>query len=659
MAARRLYFFVLICAISSFLWAAPAPAPQTVQETFFHTAPWYTLDKDAGETIRRLFDSASMQGSTFAWGGYNAGTGHAVAIDNQTITGEPGQRSRLTFNQSANTSGSFAYTRFDTTSADFNSGAGVPSLVVDATKDDSRIELDVLPGGGEQVAMLIRDNAGWWQSSAKTMPTVTSEPPQTVSYVLSGANAVTWTRVNTGTGGNTDIDQVDNGGEGPLALLSAGAPNMAAIEGMGVVVVTGGPGNTTLSFEGMRLIGNGGTTPPPPTDKTIMRLHAPAWRNIGGQSAQEVAKKFTIIYGHLSPTPFHQGNPDAKCVKYYLGPYVGNYLKDKFLTERPGALARDAQGNPIKARDWANWLIVPDNEEWIEYHIQDLQKFFTNNPGWDGIFEDSMGTAPIEGNYLLADPINPNTGKVYTKKEWLEAEQVMLQRVRQALPAGKLLTMNGLANSSRYWTTPETNSPRMLLPYVDSAMAEMIWRGPEESLTAWPSLSEWNSTINMIKDVDSRGVIGCWWTKMWGDGNTSNDEPNAATLIPQWRRLTLASTLLAAGPKTYYNFDTEKNDNNAAEPFPEYNAPLGWATGVMTQLNVANVYGRPFSGGLVLVNPTGSTANNVTIPWTQWKNKNLLSAGEGTKTYKEPFTIPAHTGLILTGQSAAADWKRY
>jgi len=69
--------------------------------------------------------------------------------------------------------------------------------------------------------------------------------------------------------------------------------------------------------------------------------------------------------------------------------------------------------------------------------------------------------------------------------------------------------------------------------------------------------------------------MGFWWTKCWTDGNTSKHEPGADRLVPQWCRFALASYLLAASPRSYCNFDTEKNDqpkSNAAEYFTEYDA---------------------------------------------------------------------------------------
>ncbi|MCX7012401.1 MAG: putative glycoside hydrolase [Candidatus Sumerlaeota bacterium] len=375
---------------------------------------------------------------------------------------------------------------------------------------------------------------------------------------------------------------------------------------------------------------------------TRFRLFAPAWRLIGEQKPQDVAKKFTVIYGNLPPAPFHEGNPRCQCIKYILGPYVGEYLTK---TLPPECLAHDAEGKIIKARSFANWLVVPDNPKWLEHEAQEVPKLM--NSEFDGLFVDSMGTAPVETNYLFAKPINPNTGRLYTKAEWMAAECVMLETIAKAMPKGKLLTLNGLGRGERYWAEPEGESPRCLLKYVDGAMSELIWRQPNSPLTAWPTVDQWMGEIRMVQDVDKRGLMGFWWTKCWSDGNTSDNEPNADKLVPQWRRFAMGSVLLAAGPRAYFNFDTVKNDkpkSNAAEYFAEYDAPLGDATGPMEQVGQTGVYLRRFTNGLVVVNPTDAPANNIPIPAGAYK-----SWGED-RTVGSPLTIAPHTGLILTLQ---------
>lgn len=360
-----------------------------------------------------------------------------------------------------------------------------------------------------------------------------------------------------------------------------------------------------------------------------LRLFAPAWREIGTQTPRDVARKFTIIFGHLPPGPFHGGNPEAKCIKYTLGPYVA---KDMLKALPAQAFVHDPAGQVPKARDFANWLIVPDNPAWLAYQQQLVRKLM--NSDFDGLFVDSLGTAPVDGNYLLSEPVNPNTGGRYTKAEWIAAEVKMLEATVAAMPGGKVIFMNGLGPGTRYWTEPERNSPRPLLRYVQGAMSESIWRAAKAPLDAWPTPEKWMLDVRMVQDVERRGLAGFWWTKCWSDGNTSWNEPDARTLVPQWRRFALASYLLAAGPHSYFNFDTVKNDkpkSNAAEYFPEYDIPIGWATSEMRKAT-GGVYWRAFSNGIVIVNPTAAAVSGLRLPGRA-----------------KPVSIAAHTGLILAG----------
>ncbi len=395
-----------------------------------------------------------------------------------------------------------------------------------------------------------------------------------------------------------------------------------------------------------------------------LRLCAPAWRNIGSLTPQEAAKKFTAIVHNdvIKPADLHAGNPKCISMKYFLGPYTAQ--KEMEALKDTGAMAKDKDGNVVKAKDWQNWLVVPDSEAWIKHVTGICKKAF--DLGYDGVFTDSMGTAPIESNYVLTKAINPNTGKEYTKSEWLAAESKMAAEIRKAIPKDKILTMNGLARGTRYWTEPIEASPRILLENYDGAMSEQIWREPRAKLTDWPSIEEWMSEIRMIQDVQKRGLMGYWWTKCWTDGNTSNNEPNANVLVPQWRRFTLGSYLLAAGPDSYYNFDTMKNDkpSNAAEYYSEYDAPLGAATGEMTQVAETGVYYRLFENGLVVVNPTDKDVDKVSIPetagktfvsWGVYKKGASMPASNMVRgqadefeTLQLPSSVNAHTGLILT-----------
>lgn len=382
--------------------------------------------------------------------------------------------------------------------------------------------------------------------------------------------------------------------------------------------------------------------------QTELRLFTPAWRKIGEQTPQNVAKRFTIIMGHLPPAPFHEGNPDAKCLKYILGPYVDKEELGLMEKKSPTALAHDAQGGVVKASDWVNWLVAPDDPAWLAYVGKRTAELM--NSDFDGLFVDSMGTAPIAEHYTKTLALNPNTRKPYTKSEWLAAENVMLGAIRRALPPGKLLTLNGLGPGIRYWTEPEAASPRVLLSQVQGAMSERIWRDPPQALDRWPTVEHWLLDVRMVQDVERRGLMGFWWTKCWTTHGTSRNEPNADVLIPQWLRFSLASYLLAAGPHSYFNFDTDRDDkpkSNAAEYFPEYDTPIGYATSEMLPLADTGAYVRRFSNGVVLVNPTDKAIPSVKLLWPELASVKLVSSGEN-RTVSGEFELRAHTGLLLT-----------
>lgn len=378
----------------------------------------------------------------------------------------------------------------------------------------------------------------------------------------------------------------------------------------------------------------------PATDDVRLHLFAPAWRGIGDRDPATVAKKFAIIYLRADPAPFHRGDPGVKCIVYSLGPYVN---KAELQTLPPAALAHDAAGGFVKARDWPNWLVAPDNPKLQEYERGLVLKLMAG--GYDGLFVDSLGTAPIDSAYVLSKAINPHTGSPYTAEQWLAAEIEMVRVAREALLKGKLLFMNGLGPGTRYWKEPEAASPRVLLAQFDGAMSESIWRTARAPLAEWPSAENWMLDIRMVQDVDRRGLLGFWWTKCGSVvGEKPRDEDTEQNLIPQWRRFALASYLLAAGPRSYFNFlagDTKLND--AAQYYPEYDAPLGVANGPMRPL-AGGVYYRLFSGGLVMVNPTGAAVDGLRPEGAAGE---FTSAGEGRKR-RAPFALPAHTGWILT-----------
>jgi hypothetical protein len=378
---------------------------------------------------------------------------------------------------------------------------------------------------------------------------------------------------------------------------------------------------------------------PVSADETRLRLFAPFWRDPGEQTPKQIGAKFSLVLGHQESKLFREGGAATATLKYLPGMAVTDSLTNS-LRE---ALALDKDGFFIKARGTTGWMIVPNNFKWLQHAARTAIRHTESE--FDGVFVDNLGAGGIGSVTSAGQPINPKTRTAFTRSQWLAAQAAMLTAMKEALPKDKKLVFNGLVSGERYWSEPEAESPRVLLQFADGAMADSLWRSSTAKLDEWPAPSAWLLDVLMIQDVARRGRLGLWTVRCWTDGLTANNEPGAEKLVPQWRRFTLASYLLGAGPRSYFNFDTQRPDG--PEYFPEYDAPLGVATAPMEKLTESGVHGRPFSNGVVLVNPTDKEEAGVKLPWAERDKASFVSAGEG-RVLASPFTLPPHTGLILT-----------
>ena len=218
------------------------PAYGKIVETFDYAGEnAHVLDDPAAEAI------GTAATSLFAWGGFDAGTGGG-GVSMSTAEG-------LRFFGTGKKAGSYAYTRF-----------GKPSLpgglnnaaeeILDMTGNRARaaVQLNTLiPAGydvGSTVALMIRDNLGWWQSSGMAL----EENPSTANtavFQFNGPSAVTWNHLL----GTFDMDEVDDGGETTLEEGTAGTPNLGKVEGMGILILEGAANPNPLFIRSLTLHG--------------------------------------------------------------------------------------------------------------------------------------------------------------------------------------------------------------------------------------------------------------------------------------------------------------------------------------------------------------------------------------------------------------------
>lgn len=390
------------------------------------------------------------------------------------------------------------------------------------------------------------------------------------------------------------------------------------------------------------------------SDTGSLKLFTPAWRGIAGQQPSTVSTKFEYIFGNWDSKLnnqyyvdlFHIGNPESKIIKYQLGPYVSTVNKAELISNYPNALARDAAGNYIKTNGFDNWLTNPASSDWLNYIAMEVSRLMDKaNGNMDGIILDSMGVGPIDSNYVTSKPINPQTGKAYTKDEWIKAERKMIDQVVSVMKPGKTVYLNGLSTGIRYWSSQGGTKNLLVAGYgganytVNGGMSETTFRSAESSALVYPNYTSWESDIRMIEDVQNMGKKGFWWTKCWP---SINSKVCPTSELTKQRRYALGSYLLSFGSNSYFNFDGNF-DNNAAEDHADYDnvkTSLG-STSVGREMirdfggKTGKVWKRTFSTGLVIVNPT--------------KNSTTFTL---TKSYKS-IDGAVKTGAIMISPNSA------
>lgn len=425
------------------------------------------------------------------------------------------------------------------------------------------------------------------------------------------------------------------------------------------------------------------------------KLFAPAWRGLGGPDNKPNLPNFKRIFTSGADPNITRAAAGAgsKVYSYMLGPYtVAPYVPESIMN--PDNVNKDKAGG-AKVLDASAYLIGASSKRYVPYANGFKNNFLLNpessaarnyarervgeeirvsTPGnqYDGVLSDSMGVAPIQSGYLNEKPMYPGTSTLWTDaSRWITAQQGFLAVKKDELNKyGKALVMNGLANGDNYYREPLGVSSRALLgstssPSVDGAMAERIFREPHtRSDGGYDAPANWLKDVRMIADVQSRGIDGYWWTKCWSvsavvDSGGSTDScrregGGSEARITKIRRYTVASFLMGAGSKSYYNFDADKYEGtgkgNAAEWYgSDYNKAMALGTHTSAFSKAGNVYKRDFSNGLAVVNPEGS-AQTINLGSTKYTNF------EGA-TVTGNYTLGANTGdvLLKSGSGSGGD----
>jgi hypothetical protein len=336
--------------------------------------------------------------------------------------------------------------------------------------------------------------------------------------------------------------------------------------------------------------------------------------------AVTVAKRNDIVVGQQRVygrflSAMHHAKPHIVVVPYHSSISVADTKFQWVLANHPKWLLRNQSGG-LMHDSYGAYLINPASTGVRAWHVHWAKSVAAH--AWDGVYLDSLGTYGLEG--FGGIPINPATKKPFTKSGWLAATRGLAIAVNRAIK--KPIVGNGLRDGISYYA-----GTYRLLDGLQAGVFEACFRGATFSVSTYPSLTNWRLQVRAIHAVQARGKRAICMVKAWGSGT--------AAQIQQWHDFSVASFLLVSGDRSYFSFSGARTDT-ALSPWTVDRLGIGHP--MARRQRSGSVYFRRFSGGMVVVNPTGS-ASPMSLPGAY-----VMPNGARVSS----LTLAAHTGLVLT-----------
>jgi hypothetical protein len=343
----------------------------------------------------------------------------------------------------------------------------------------------------------------------------------------------------------------------------------------------------------------------------------------GRTLALRQARKFDVILAHASTYDDYVAGMMAANPNLRLFAYVQGMFSPQRNLPRSW-YARNRSGAKITSKEFGTYLMNPESPGW-RTAVLGVCKDRQAASHYHGCFLDSLGPTGVNPASVSSMPIDPATGKVYTRRHWLDATEALARKVESAVAPRPLLA-NGLVDGSGY-ANPEGRTER-LLDGCTGGMMEAFMRAAPSKSSYYKSEAAWKADVDSLADAASRsqGSIVFAVTKVWTTATSSQ--------ISAWHRYALASFLLGYKPgHAYFSF---RADRNFTTPSSWWDVNIGTPVGGYVRQN--GVYVRMFTNGEVVVNPTTSSHS---VPLS-----GRFVDLSGT-TRSSSLSVAPHTGTIL------------
>ena len=330
-------------------------------------------------------------------------------------------------------------------------------------------------------------------------------------------------------------------------------------------------------------------------------IWAPDWmKNGSGHTAWDPgrtlalrqARTFDLILAHATTYDNHvsammSANRNLRLFVYVQGMFspAGN-LPARWY-------ARTAAGNRIRSLEFGTYLMNPRSGGWRNEVLSNCRARLSASH-YHGCFLDSLGPTGV-GEFMSGTPVDPETGRAYTRRHWLEATKALAVGVEAAM-APRPTLLNGLVDGPGY--VHEAGPTERLLDGCTGGMMEAFVRGARWKVSDHKTVSAWREDVDALVDAGTRGegAIVLAITKVW----TSATPGQVARL----HRYSLGTFLLGYKPgHAYFSF---RSDHDLTTPSALWGAGLGAPGGSYVRTS-SGLFVRAFGGGLVVVNPTTSS----------------------------------------------------
>lgn len=347
----------------------------------------------------------------------------------------------------------------------------------------------------------------------------------------------------------------------------------------------------------------------------------------------------------------HALNPNYKFLLYRNCMSVYNYWADEWnYAQSQGWLLKDINGNYVTESNWGyseNYMVDITNQSYQQWLGAKVKSWLDQYPSFDGVMADNSlkYSAQEFAGASKTRPINPRTGTYFTDMEILDGCAGMLNAIIDAIGTSKLLLPNGIWNGLIWWNVwfGGDNYRYILskLPRLNVLASEGLWyhRG-----LGWYTEDQWKNEVDFVVWVQDNFLRGHPERCFVGDCATSGTLPDGAT-VEQMVHYAFCSMLLAvkySSPQNqiHLGFSHEHIPNESQLQLLQKlrSADMIEPLGDYYKIAGTSVYGRDFSGGKVLVNPT-ATSYTITL-------NGSFTTIEGT-TVSGTLKVNPHTGVIL------------